>query len=97
MPKSNPPIRLIKLPNYCVDCNIEWSYEAKTFDLGTTTYTPDFYLPKTDEYIEIKGYFSDNSKIKINIFKTLYPDIKFKILLCKDLEALGLLHGGIKL
>jgi DNA-directed RNA polymerase subunit RPC12/RpoP len=47
---------------------IKWFYESKTFDLGDTTYTPDFYLPEIDMYIEIKGWMRNKSKDKINIF-----------------------------
>jgi hypothetical protein len=60
--------------------NIEWLYEFKTFDLGDTTYTPDFYLPKTGEYIEVKGYKSDVFLKKFDLFKQKYPNIKIKIL-----------------
>jgi hypothetical protein len=31
------------------------------------TYTPDFYLPDFNRYLEIKGYFSDEDKIKLNL------------------------------
>ena len=44
--------------------NVKWLYEPKAFDLGNTTYTPDFYLPEKDLYIEIKGYWRINAKIK---------------------------------
>jgi len=60
--------------------SIKWLYEFKTFDLDDTTYTPDFYLPKTDEYIEVKGYKSDIFIRKFKIFKQKYPTIKIKIL-----------------
>jgi hypothetical protein len=45
---------------------IKWLYESKTFDLGNCTYTPDFYLPEKNEYIEIKGYLNCLNK---NILK----------------------------
>lgn len=35
-----------------------WYYEFKTFDLGDTTYTPDFFLPTKNKYIEVKGYMT---------------------------------------
>jgi len=66
--------------------NIKWLYESKTFDLGNTTYTPDFYLPQTDEYIEIKGWFRDDAKKKFRLFKKSYPEIK--IVLIKDIAGL---------
>jgi hypothetical protein len=31
------------------------------------TYTPDFYLPNYNKYLEIKGFFSDKDKIKLNL------------------------------
>lgn len=31
------------------------------------TYNPDFYLPSTDEYIEVKGYYSDKDKLKMRL------------------------------
>lgn len=41
---------------------------------GTKGYTPDFYLPDTKEWIEVKGYFDDRSRIKIKRFKKYYPE-----------------------
>src|SRR6267143_803350 len=34
---------------------IEYRYEPEGFDLNGTWYLPDFYLPKLDHWIEIKG------------------------------------------
>lgn len=31
------------------------------------TYNPDFYLPMTDEFIEVKGYYSDKDKEKMKL------------------------------
>lgn len=59
--------------------NVKWKYESRTFDLGDCTYTPDFYLPEFDSYIEIKGYLTDYARNKINKFKKLYNDINFKL------------------
>lgn len=33
-----------------------WKYAPKTFDIGGHTYTPDFYLPISDTYIEVKNF-----------------------------------------
>ena len=59
---------------------INYQYEPKTFDLGKNTYTPDFYLPETEEYYEIKGYFPERDKQKLSLFKQLYPDIKLSLI-----------------
>jgi len=64
---------------------IQWQYEPKTFDLGKTTYTPDFYLPETDIYIEIKGYWRDDAKEKIELFKKLFNNINIDILMKTEL------------
>jgi predicted RNA-binding Zn-ribbon protein involved in translation (DUF1610 family) len=71
--------------------NIKWFYESKTFDLGNTTYTPDFYLPESDTYIEIKGWWRDDAKKKFKLFKKLFPKIKIEVLIKKDLEKIGVL------
>lgn len=65
---------------------IEWQYEPKTFDLGKTTYTPDFYLPETDEWVEIKDYWRIDIKKKFDLFKKKYNSMNIKIILKKDLE-----------
>ena len=70
--------------------NIKWQYESKTFDLGNTTYTPDFYLPETNEYIEIKGWWRDDAKKKFKLFKKLYNK-KIYLITEKDLKCLNLL------
>lgn len=67
-----------------------WMYEMETFDLGDTTYTPDFFLPRREKFIEIKGYKS-KEKTKMETFLEQYP---------WDLEILyreELLNLGVKL
>lgn len=71
--------------------NITWQYESKTFDLGNCTYTPDFYLPVIDSYIEIKGYWRDKAYRKFIKFKKLYPDIKIKVYDKRELKLWGIL------
>jgi hypothetical protein len=44
-----------------------------------TYYHPDFYLPETDEYIEIKGYFPEEAKRKLEIIKSTHKQLKLKI------------------
>jgi hypothetical protein len=47
----------------------EWQYEPKCFKLQDgMRYTPDFYLPKTNEWIEVKGRYKDIDRIKHQIF-----------------------------
>ena len=70
---------------------IDWKYESKTFDLGDWTYTPDFYLPKTNEYIEIKGWWRGNARLKVYLFRQKYPDISFQVLEKKELSGKGVI------
>ena len=69
---------------------IKWLYEPKTFDLGNTTYTPDFYLHESDTYIEIKGWWRPEAIEKFNLFKKLYSKINIEILDYKKLNKLGI-------
>lgn len=59
---------------YLTKNHIKWQYEPKAFDLGNTTYTPDFYLPEKDIYVEIKGYWRDDAKSKFRLFKDMYKE-----------------------
>jgi hypothetical protein len=76
---------------YLDENHIKWQYESKAFDLGNCTYTPDFYLPKSDTYAEIKGYWRDDAKKKFNLFKKLYPKVKIEVLIEKKLKILYIL------
>ena len=82
---------------------IEWDYEPRSFDLewdgeGTVTqrFTPDFYLPAYDLYIEITTM---NQKLvtrknrKVRQLKELYPDIKCKIFYQRDYLSLVTKYG----
>ena len=57
---------------------IVFEFEPKVFTYpikrGTKGYTPDFYFVNCDEWVEIKGYLDEKSKIKLKRFKRYYPD-----------------------
>lgn len=58
---------------------VEWQFEPKTFifkDItrGSVSYTPDFYLPKEDTWIEVKGWMDGKSKTKLKRFAKQYPE-----------------------
>lgn len=70
--------------------NIKWIRNKKQFNYifenKQHKYTPDFYLPQTNEYIEIKGYETDKDRAKwIQFPETL------KILKFKDLKQLNII------
>jgi hypothetical protein len=70
-----------RLLNYL---DIKWRYQPKTFDLITQNYTPDFYLPKYNTYVEIKNFLWKYSKIRDEKFRELYPKINLVLLLSED-------------
>lgn len=75
---------------YLLANNIDFYYEPKKFALSNGQYyVPDFYLPETKEYIEIKGYLTNIAAVKYDLFKKDYPNIKWQILYKKDLELMG--------
>ena len=82
---------------------IEWAYEPTTFDIewdragnATQRFSPDFYLPAFDLYIEITTL---NQKLvtkknrKVRRLKALYPDVKCKILYQRDYLNLLVKYG----
>jgi hypothetical protein len=67
---------------------INWKYQPKTFDLLSQNYTPDFYLPDRNAYIEVKNFLWKYSKIRDKKFRKIYPDIKLILLLKEDYSKL---------
>lgn len=62
---------------------MEWRYEPDVFDLGHTTYTPDFRVTSTcttDSYVEVKGWMNDRSAEKLLLFWMLYPTVKLALI-----------------
>lgn len=64
---------------------IEFQFEPTVFPFpikrGTKGYTPDFLLNRNNEWVEIKGYLDDKSKVKLKRFKRYYPD-EFERMTC---------------
>jgi hypothetical protein len=82
---------------------IEWSHEPHRFpiafnDAGQPTeyFTPDFYLPETDEYIELtvlKQRLCTKKNRKLRLMARFHPDIKCRIIYRRDYENLCLKYG----
>lgn len=65
---------------------IEFLHEPRTFYFpkikrGNISYMPDFYLPKEDRWVEVKGYFDPPSKTKLKRFKKYYPQYFEKLII----------------
>jgi hypothetical protein len=82
---------------------IEWRYEPTTFDIewdrqgnATQRFSPDFYLPEFDLYIEITTL---NQKLvtkknrKVRRLTSLYPDVRCRILYQRDYLNLLIKYG----
>jgi hypothetical protein len=82
---------------------IAWLYEPRSFDIAwdksgvpVQKFTPDFYLPELDLYIEITTM---NQKLvtkknrKVRLLKELYPEVKCKIFYQKDYRNLLMKYG----
>lgn len=82
---------------------IKWEYEPRSFPLvwdkqGNVIegFTPDFYLPEMDLYIELttlKQRLVTKKNRKLRLLRQLYPDIKIKIFYGKDYRSLLLKYG----
>ena len=70
-----------RLLNYL---SVQWIHQPKTFQLETQKYTPDFYVPESDTYIEIKNYMSPYSQKRDDEFRKLYPNLKLVVILKED-------------
>ena len=81
----------IKFAQFLDLSSIKYLYEPKFFDLGNTTYTPDFYIPDWNLYIEIKGWWREDAKKKFDLFKKLYHKVRIKLLMGKELNKLGVI------
>lgn len=75
---------------------IEWEYEPKCFKLENgKRYTPDFYLPKENKWIDTKGRYKESSKLKIKEFELLGNIID--VIFIKEIEdRLGMSYYKFK-
>ena len=79
--------------------NVPWLYEPHTFVLErdaegrvTEAFTPDFYLPEQDLYLEVtvmKQSLVTRKNRKLRKLRARYPHIKIKLFYKRDLERLA--------
>lgn len=82
---------------------IKWEYEPQTFPLRwgedgrvVEQFTPDFYLPDLDLYIEVttlKQRLVTRKHRKLRLLRTLYPDVRIKLLYNRDYRSLLFKYG----
>jgi hypoxanthine phosphoribosyltransferase len=82
---------------------IPWQYEPRSFPLQwdkdgnvTEAFTPDFYLPEFDLYVELttmKQSLVTRKNHKIKLLKAIYPHINIQVFYQKDMLDLTLKYG----
>ena len=66
------------------DNQVLFQYEAFTFSVGdSSSYTPDFYLPQYECFIEVKGKWAVGQKRKMGRFRREYPEVRLLVMTCK--------------
>jgi len=78
---------------------VPWDYEPRTFVLEededgrvAEAFTPDFYLPEQDLFIEVtvmKQSLVTRKNRKLREVRRLYPDVKVKLFYRRDIERLA--------
>ena len=82
---------------------LEWKYEPRSFVLETDdegrvieAFTPDFYLPEQDLYLEVtvmKQSLVTRKNRKLRKLRRLYPDVRVKLFYKRDIERLAQRYG----
>jgi hypothetical protein len=82
---------------------IPWEYEPRTFALERDeeghikeAFSPDFYLPDQDLYIELttlKPKLMNRKNRKLRLLQELYPDVQVKLVNRKDFANLLFKYG----
>jgi hypothetical protein len=78
---------------------IPWEYEPRTFVLDqddegriTRAFTPDFYLPEQDLYVEVtvmKQSLVTRKNRKLRELRARYPEVNVKLFYRRDIERLA--------
>lgn len=70
----------IGLARSLLDKKIDFEYENQKFVFipKPRTYTPDFYLPKQNIYIEAKGELDKNDRVKMQLVKQQHPELDIR-------------------
>ena len=77
---------------------VPWRYEPHTFALAeeggrvTEAFTPDFYLPEQDMYVEVtvmKQALVTRKNRKLRKLRQRYPEIRIKLFYRRDIERLA--------
>lgn len=86
---------------------IGWEYEPRPFPIlwnldgaVVESFTPDFYLPELDLYVELttlRQSLVRKKNRKLRRLRELYPDVQIKLFYARDFRQLMLKYGRIGL
>ena len=79
----------VKFAEYLDNNNIEFQFEPHSIETSYGKYYPDFYLPQTKSYVEIKGYFTKIAKNKYD--EAVSKSYPITVIDKKALQSLGIL------
>ena len=70
----------INLARALAERKVTFEYEQAKLEYipKPRTYTPDFYLPEQDIYIEAKGHLDKGDRVKMQLIKQQYPDLDIR-------------------
>jgi hypothetical protein len=78
---------------------VPWQYEPRTFVLEqdekgrvVEAFTPDFYLPEQDLYLEVtmmKQSLVTRKNRKLRKIREVYPDVRIKLFYKRDIKRLA--------
>ena len=76
----------LELAKVLANNKVKFEYESKKFLYvpKVRTYTPDFYLPKFDMFIETKGQFVGSDRSKHKLIAEQYPDLDLRFVFQND-------------
>ncbi len=82
---------------------IAWEYEPRSFPIQwdrdghvSEAFTPDFYLPEFDQYVELttmKQSLVTRKNRKVRLLRELYPHVNIQVYYQKDIENLIFKYG----
>lgn len=85
----------LNLARILTDNKVPFEYENSKFQYipEPRNYTPDFYLPESDIYVEAKGHLTKDDRVKMLLVKRQHPDLDIRFVF---LRASNKIYKGSK-
>lgn len=82
----------VKVAEWLSSQEVQWTRNHYIKYLDETvnrTYSPDFFIPSDNTVIEVKGYYSEKDRRKMELVREQNPNLIVKILMQKEIENLN--------